>query len=142
VEILTRQFNNGTLLANETVRSANGVQKAYTNRVQVIVLRCQYEIMRLVPVPVPRYLLTSVSDPDPDWIRIQSGPWIRIRFQGQESEEDTQLRVMILRKLTLVDPDPDSPNLLDPDSLNPDPKHCSLQGAKCELGSGSFKLKI
>ena len=24
----------------------------------------------------------SVSDPDPDWIRIQSGLWIRIRIQG------------------------------------------------------------
>ena len=33
-------------------------------------------------------LETSVSDPDPDWIRIQSGPWIRVRIQGQESKEE------------------------------------------------------
>jgi len=37
----------------------------------------------------------SVSDSDPDWIRIQSGPWIRIRIriQGQESEEDKNLNI-------------------------------------------------
>jgi hypothetical protein len=26
-------------------------------------------------------LIFSVSDPDPDWVRIQSGQWIRIRIQ-------------------------------------------------------------
>jgi len=48
-----------------------------------------------------QFARVSVSDPDPDWIRIDSGPWIRIRIrnpdpdsesgiriQGQESEED------------------------------------------------------
>ena len=32
-------------------------------------------------------------DPDPDWIRIQSGPWIRIRIQGQESEEEKKVYI-------------------------------------------------
>jgi hypothetical protein len=31
---------------------------------------------------------TRVSDPDPDWMRIQSGPWIRIRIQ--EGKNDPQ----------------------------------------------------
>jgi len=39
-------------------------------------------------------MVGSVSDPYPDWIWIQSGPWIRIRIQnpdpdpGQETEEE------------------------------------------------------
>ncbi len=28
--------------------------------------------------------LTRVSDPDPDWIRIQSGHWIRIRIRNPD----------------------------------------------------------
>jgi len=35
----------------------------------------------------------SDRDPDPDWIRIQSGPWIRIRIQGQESEEEKYFNI-------------------------------------------------
>jgi hypothetical protein len=31
---------------------------------------------------------SSVVDPDPDWIRIQVGPWIRIRIQ--EGKNDPQ----------------------------------------------------
>ncbi len=29
--------------------------------------------------PMPKVLLISVADPDPDWFRLQWGPWIRIR---------------------------------------------------------------
>jgi hypothetical protein len=28
---------------------------------------------------MPKVLLISVADPDPDWFRLQWGPWIRIR---------------------------------------------------------------
>jgi len=38
----------------------------------------------------PNYEL-YVSVADPDWIRIQSGPWIRI--QGQESEEEKNFNI-------------------------------------------------
>ncbi len=33
---------------------------------------------------------TRVSDPDPDWIRIQSGQWIRIWIRIQEGKNDPQ----------------------------------------------------
>jgi hypothetical protein len=36
----------------------------------------------------PHAVATSVSDPDPDWIRIQSCQWIRIRIQ--EGKKDPQ----------------------------------------------------
>ena len=43
-----------------------------------------------VPVPVPQHWKRSFSDSvsDPDWIRIQSGQWIRIRIQ--EGKNDPQ----------------------------------------------------
>jgi len=49
-------------------------------------------------------LLGSVADPDPDWIRIQRGPWIRIG----ESKNDPQkyVRTQVLVIITL-DPNPD-----------------------------------
>jgi hypothetical protein len=53
----------------------------------------------LVSLSVP-----SVSDPDPDWIRIQSG-------QRHKNREE-------LRKFMYL-----QPKMLDPDSMNPDPKH-------------------
>jgi hypothetical protein len=42
--------------------------------------------LRELNILKPTLFSSSVADPDPDWIRIQSGPLIRI--QGQESEED------------------------------------------------------
>jgi hypothetical protein len=33
---------------------------------------------------------TIVSNPDPDWIRIQSGQWIRILIQNPEGRNDPQ----------------------------------------------------
>jgi hypothetical protein len=33
---------------------------------------------------VRRYLQSRVADPDPDWIRIQSGQWIRIRIRNPD----------------------------------------------------------
>jgi hypothetical protein len=35
-------------------------------------------------------LITRVSDPDPDWIRIQSGQWIRIRIRNPDSDPGGQ----------------------------------------------------
>jgi hypothetical protein len=34
--------------------------------------------------------LRRVSDPDPDWIRIQSGPWIRIRIRNPDPDPGGQ----------------------------------------------------
>jgi cell shape-determining protein MreC len=33
-------------------------------------------------------VLTGVADPDPDWIRIQSGQWIRIRNPDPGGQND------------------------------------------------------
>jgi hypothetical protein len=33
---------------------------------------------------------SSVVDPDPDWIRSQSGPWIRIRIQKGKNDSQSQ----------------------------------------------------
>ena len=35
---------------------------------------------------------SSVSDPDPDWIRIQWGPWIRIRIRNPDPDPDPGAR--------------------------------------------------
>ena len=36
----------------------------------------------------PAFYRFRVSDPDPDWIRIQSGQWIRIRIRNPDSDPD------------------------------------------------------
>jgi len=44
-----------------------------------------------------RIPVRSVVDPDPDWIRVQSGPWTRIRNTdpdpGQESVEERTVKI-------------------------------------------------
>jgi len=42
----------------------------------------------LSPVLKSNDLLTRVvdADPDPDWIRIQRGPWIRIRIRNPDPD--------------------------------------------------------
>jgi hypothetical protein len=35
-----------------------------------------------------RHLVSRVADPDPDWIRIQSGQWIRIRIHILNPDPD------------------------------------------------------
>ncbi len=35
-------------------------------------------------------IVTSVSDPDPDWIWIQLGQWIRIWIRIQDDKNDPQ----------------------------------------------------
>ncbi len=37
-----------------------------------------------------RTVLCSVSDPDPDWIRIQLGQCVRIRIRIREGKNDSQ----------------------------------------------------
>ena len=77
-------------------------------------------------------------DPDPDWIRIQWGPWIRIRIRIQEGKNDPKniaevfscslnirkLQSLIKKKishlffssvLVIKTLDPDSLEMLDPD---------------------------
>ncbi len=67
---------------------------------------------------------SSVSDLDTDWIWLQSGQWIRI----QEDKDDPQKKIFnnnnfqFLVKKTL-DPNRYSAKMLDPDLMNPDPKH-------------------
>jgi hypothetical protein len=66
------------------------------------------------------FMHIRASDPDSDWIRIQSGQWIRIRIRkcfpifGDKNPGSG------------LDPDPDrySPTMLDPDpyQMNMDPK--------------------
>jgi hypothetical protein len=36
-------------------------------------------------------LIFSVSDPDPDWIQIQSGQWIRIRIQEGKNRKNYEI---------------------------------------------------
>jgi hypothetical protein len=43
-------------------------------------------------------ILNSVSDPEPDWIRIQSGQWIRIRIQKGKNDPH------IKEKSSIADP--------------------------------------
>jgi hypothetical protein len=44
------------------------------------------------------YLL-HVSDPDPDWIRIQSGQWIRIRIRNPDPDPGGQKRPTKVEKI-------------------------------------------
>jgi hypothetical protein len=38
-------------------------------------------------------LLSNVSDPDPDWIRIQSGQWIRIQKGQIDSQKLEKVKI-------------------------------------------------
>ncbi len=46
---------------------------------------------------------TSAVEPDPNWIRIQWGPWIWIRIQEDKSDPQTQKKVNKFHFLEKVD---------------------------------------
>jgi hypothetical protein len=51
----------------------------------VLILFCLDRHVPYLRWRVPSLLFSRVVDPDPDWIRIQSGQWIRIRNPDSES---------------------------------------------------------
>jgi hypothetical protein len=75
-----------------------------TNRIEVFLLQAgkifllikpkkenitlKISVVDLVRIRNVGTVFTRVSDPDPDWIRIQSGQWIRIRNRIQEGKND------------------------------------------------------
>jgi hypothetical protein len=72
----------------------NGPHGLHGEYVVVLDLLQHHAVLQvLVPVHVPaaavqpeqcQRMLSSVSDPDPYWNRIQSGQWIRIRIRNPE----------------------------------------------------------
>jgi|LakMenEpi03Aug12_release.lakeMendotaPanAssembly.Ray.scaffolds.fasta_scaffold1628317_1 hypothetical protein len=57
----------------------------YRKNIQIFLFLFLYDEPS-VPLAAPMYVEGSVVDPDPDWIRIQWGSWIRIRIRIQDGK--------------------------------------------------------
>jgi hypothetical protein len=65
------------------------------------VCRCVIGHQRFLFIP-----RTNVSDPNPDWIRILSGEWIRIRIRNPDKDPDCKLFSFLVTKTLGSDPEP------------------------------------
>jgi hypothetical protein len=86
---------------------------------------------RIIPYPARIYTdsgKTCISEPDPNWIRIQSGQWIQDKSITLFDQKNIQFffsckffSSIFGHQIPGFGLDPDTNP--DPDSMNPDPKH-------------------
>jgi hypothetical protein len=53
-------------------------------------IQTSFALLRYRYVPIKTEVKNRVSDPDPDWIQIQSGQWIRIRIRNPDPDPGGQ----------------------------------------------------